>query len=316
MSSDIVMSTNSYRTAPVPAGDFDLDATDVAAAFEVGSVRPLGRGAFGETWRLDLTDGTHRAAKVIMSPTYSKDRLDREVEGLRRVNSPYVVKLLETTAVDIGGATRAALVFEFIPGGDAASKLEPGRQIDPEEVVSFGQGVMSGLMALHGVDTVHRDIKPENIAVRGGDWGQPVVLDLGLARVLDHDSITSYPSLMGTAPFMAPEQLRQERARKAADIFAVGVVMHLMLAGQHPFYEGRTTITLLEAVDLIKAGPAALPSAVPAGLSDLVRRFVGPDEADRGSARRACRDLAELMPDATPADSTDTGTDDEENHHE
>lgn len=316
MTTDFLMSTNSYRTAHSPAGNFDLDATDVAAAFEVDSVQPLGRGAFGETWRLDLADGTHRAAKVIMSPTYSQDRLDREVEGLRRVNSPHVVKLIDTTSVDVGGATRAALVFQFVPGGDAASRLEPGKQIHPEGVVTFGHGIMSGLMALHGVDTVHRDIKPANIAVRGGDWGQPVLLDLGLARVLDRDSITSYPSLMGTAPFMAPEQLRQERARKAADVFSVGVVMHLMLAGQHPFYEGRTTITLPEAVGLINDGPAALPEDIPAALADLVRRFLAPEEADRGSARRGCRDLARLMPKATPADSTDTGTEHEEGPHE
>ena len=294
VSDDIVMTTNSYRTEPAAAGEFELEAGDVADAFGVDTVAPLGRGAFGETWRLDLPDGSHRAAKVILSPTYSRARLDREVEGLRRVSSSHVVVLVDTVSVRVGGEVRAALVFEFVPGGDAASRMSPGERVAPSDVVRFGAGVMAGLAALHAVDTVHRDVKPANIAVREGDWGRPVLLDLGLARVLDQASITSYPSVMGTAPFMAPEQLRMERARKAADVFAVGVVMHLMLAGAHPFYEGRDTLSFPEAVELIKAGPAPLPDSVPADLAALVRRFLVPDEADRGSSGRACRDLARL----------------------
>jgi serine/threonine protein kinase len=311
VSDDIVLPTSSYGTGPTAEGDFELDAGNVAAVFGVDAVKPLGRGAFGETWRLDLADGSYRAAKVIMSPTYSRARLDREVEGLRRVDSPHVVKLVDTASVDVGGATRAALVFEFVPGGDAATRLTPGSQVDSCEVVRFGSGVMAGLAALHAVDTVHRDIKPANIAVRDGDGAQPVLLDLGLARVLDRESITSYPTLIGTAPFMAPEQLRQERARKAADIFAVGVVLHLMAAGAHPFYEGRDTVTFTEAIALINAGPAPLPEHVPADLAFLVRRFLHPDEAERGSARRACRDLARLRdvrPDHAGADPAATAT--------
>jgi len=308
VSNDFVMSTSSYRTELTASDDFELDAGEVAAAFCVQAATPLGRGAFGETWRLDLGDGSYTAAKVIMSPTYSRARLDREVEGLRRADSPHVVKLIDTASIDVGGATRAALVFEFVPGGDATTRLTPGAQVDPGDVVRFGSGIMAGLATLHSVDTVHRDIKPANIAVRNGDWGQPVLLDLGLARVLDRESITSYPALMGTVPFMAPEQLRQERARKAADIFAVGVVLHLMLAGTHPFYEGHDTLTFTEAISLINAGPASLPEHVSADLAALVRRFLLPDESERGSARRACRDLAHLE----GADSATTSTDREQ----
>ena len=305
MSDDIVFSTNSYRMESVDDAEFELSAGEVAAAFDVPAAKPLGRGSFGETWRLDRPDGTFAAAKVILSPTYSPARLAREVEGLSRVHHPNVVRLLETTSVGLTRGSRAALVFEFVPGGDAASRLRPGTRIDHGDVTSFGHGVLSGLEALHAADLVHRDVKPANIAVRDGNWGTPVLLDLGLARVLDQESITSYPSLMGTVPFMAPEQLRGERARKAADVFAVGVVMHLMLAGEHPFYGESETLTLLEAVTLIKAGPRRLPVDVPTDLADLVGRFLRPDEASRGSARRGRRDLEALTDLAALADEHD-----------
>ena len=297
MSDDIVMSVTSRGGAAAQTGAFELTAEEVTAAFGVPGARPLGRGAFGETWRLDYPDGTHRAGKVILSPTYPPSRLAREVEGLRRVDSPHVVTLYDTPTITLARGSRAALVFDYVPGGDVEANLPAGATIDPVEVTKFACGVLAGLEALHAVDTVHRDIKPANIAVRQGDWGRPVILDLGLARVLDRASLTAYPALMGTTLFMAPEQLRQERARKGADVFAVGVVAHIMLTGQHPFFHGHDHLTLPEAVKLIEAGPAPLPSNVSSELSDIVRRLLHPDPADRGSARRGRRDLAVLLAD-------------------
>lgn len=296
MSDDILMPTNSAWQSAVDVSEFELTADDVQHAFGVTSAKPLGRGTFGETWRISVGDGEYLAAKILLDTAYSQDRLDREVEGLTRVDSNHVVKLHETTTCTIGEATHSVLLFEYVPGGDVSKRLAPAVRVAHEDVAEFGLGLLDALAHLHASDTVHRDIKPANIALRDGRWSRPVVLDLGLARVLDHDSITAYPSLMGTAPFMAPEQLRQERARKAADIFAAGVVMHLLLSGEHPFYAAQAgAISLREAVHLISQGPAALPQDTPATLAALTRRLLAHDEADRGSARRARNDLAALL---------------------
>ncbi|GAA2735242.1 hypothetical protein GCM10009867_17100 [Pedococcus aerophilus] len=295
MNDDIVLSGASYRDEDAGATTFTLTPEEVEAAFGVPSAKPLGAGAFGETWRLDYADGTHRAGKVILSPTYPTERLAREVEGLRRVSNPHVVALHDARTVSLPRGDRAALVFEYIAGGDVDANLPAGARVGARDVAGFARGVLVGLEALHAVDTVHRDVKPANIAVRDGDWNRPVLLDLGLARVLDRASITAYPALMGTAWFMAPEQLRQERARKAADVFAVGVVAHLMLTGKHPFFDGAQNLSLTEAVRLIEAGPAPLPATVPAALGDIVRRLVHPDPADRGSARRGAKDLTDVV---------------------
>lgn len=295
MIDDIVMSVASGRSDAGDSTTFELTVDEVTAAFGVPGARPLGRGAFGETWRLEHADGTWRAGKVILSPTYPPARLDREVEGLRRVDSPHVVALHDTRTITLPRGDRAALVFEYVPGGDVDAPLRAGERVAPLDVARFALGVLTGLEALHAVDTVHRDIKPANIAIRNGDWASPVLLDLGLARVLDRASLTTYPALIGTTLFMAPEQLRQERARKAADVFAVGVVAHLLLTGQHPFFEGRTNLSLPEAVKLIEDGPQPLPETVPPDLAGIVHRLLHANPAERGSARRGCKDLKDAI---------------------
>jgi serine/threonine protein kinase len=282
-----------YEPAVAPPFSPSFQALEVAAAFGVTAARPLGAGAFGETWRLEAAGAPHRAAKLILDPNYPPDRLDREIEGLRRANSPHVVDLVEARQVTIGGDNRSALVFEFIDGGDVASRLRPGAAVPADDVREFARGLVAGVAELHSQQTVHRDIKPENIAVRGGDWAQPVLLDLGLAKVLDQQSLTAYPTLMGTVPFMAPEQLRGERARQLADMFAVGVVLYLLLTGRHPYYGPRAlALDHLAAIQRLENGPAPLPGATPTDLAELVNRLLSAEAYRRGSAARALDDLS------------------------
>lgn len=281
-----------YEPAPLAAVVPKFSGPEVAAAFGCASADVLGAGAFGETWRLSQPGAADRAVKLIFDPAYPAERLGREAEGLRRANSPYVVDLLGVEQVHVAGADRPALVFEYIDGGAVTSNLQHGVPLSARNVRDFACGVLAGVAELHAQQTVHRDIKPDNIALRGGDWSRPVLLDLGLAKVLDQRSLTAYPAIMGTVPFMAPEQLKGERARPMADMFAVGVVLHLLLAGEHPFYGPRAqAVDDIAAVRLIEAGPKPLPATTPADLAGLVGRLLSLHAYKRGSAARALADL-------------------------
>lgn len=281
-----------YEPTPSVTVAPKFSGPEVAAAFGCASATLLGAGTFGETWKVSKAGTVDRAVKLIFDPAYPADRLDREAEGLRRANSPYVVDLLEVQQVHVAGHDRPALVFEYIDGGAVASRLQLGVPVPPNDVHVFGSGLLAGVAELHSHQTVHRDIKPDNIALRGGDWTKPVLLDLGLAKVLDQQSLTAYPAIMGTVAFMAPEQLKGERARQLADMFAVGVVLHIMLAGAHPFYGPRAqAVDDLEAIRLIEAGPKPLPTTTPPDLAALVGRLLSPEAYKRGSALRALEDL-------------------------
>jgi len=260
---------------------------DVAVAFG-GPATYLGTGGFGETWRVG-----DQAIKIIHRESA---RVPREIESLGRVDHPNVVRLLKAEDVMVAGIRREVLCFDYIPGGDLEQGLREGRLLPVHELPAFLEGLLRGIQALHQADVLHRDLKPGNVALRNGAWSEPVILDLGLARLLDMSSITAYPAFMGTLPYMAPEQIEARRVRKAVDLFAAGVLTRQALTGQHPFHPPGADLQNVGALlTRISAGPAPLPDEVPAPLRTLLDRMVSTAEHPRGSTRSCLRDLEDLQ---------------------
>lgn len=270
-----------------------LKSAEVVSAFECDLAEHLGSGAFGETWKV-TTGADVEAVKVILQPAYPLERLAQEAEGLRRCSSPHVVRLNEVGRRCIGGEDRAFFRCEFVPGGDAASRLRAGGWPDIDEQVAFCRGVLRGLRALHGAHSIHRDVKFENIALRGGDWAQPVLLDLGLVRIEDRATLTAYPALMGTPAFMSPEQVRRQRAKKATDLWALGTMSFILASRRHPFYGSRASKkSEAEALAVMNAGPPDC-SACPPAIRDLVEKWLDPTLYKRGSTASALKRFDEM----------------------
>jgi len=259
---------------------------EVAAALG-GPVSYLGSGAFGDTWRHGDT-----AVKIICGQPLPAERLQREVDGLRRVSSPHVVRLIGTGSVTIRGQEWQTLVFQYIDGDDVAKRIEAGRQPSAADAEAFLNGVLTGVADMHGVKTVHRDIKPANIALRGGEWSGPVLLDLGMARGDGEDTITAYGTAVGTVMYMAPEVLQGQPQRDAADLFAVGVTVREVLGGRHPFYDPGVNYTLTQRIARIDAGPRPLPAGFPDHVKEVLDRLTDSRRYIRGSASSSLRLLA------------------------
>lgn len=246
----------------------------------------LGTGSFGETYRVGS-----EAVKVIH--TDAGVRLDREVASLNRVSHGNVVRLLREETLRLGGKERVALRFEYINGPNIADKVAAGALLPGTDFTAFAAGLLRGLEALHSEGIIHRDIKPANVALRAGEWSQPVILDLGLAKLLDLGSITNYPALVGTAIYMAPEQLTGARVRKVADVFSTGTLIYEAVTGQHPFVApnayGMTHSDLIAAV---RAGPDAtkLGSLADAQRAVLLQ-MLSHTEYQRGTAKSLVRAL-------------------------
>jgi serine/threonine-protein kinase len=258
---------------------------EVSAALG-GPVSRLGSGSYGDTWRHGDT-----AVKIICDGSYPPERLKREVDGLSRVSSPHVVRLLDTRTVTLRGQPRPALVFEYIAGDDIGKRIAAGRLPSSADGVAFLRGLLTGVGHMHEAQTVHRDIKPGNIALRDDDWSRPVLLDLGLARGVGEATITVYPQQVGTFFYMAPEQLEGRPARKAADLFAVGVTAREVLSGRHPFYDPGIPYTAAEMIARIAKGAYPLSADVPAHVAELLDRLTAERTGDRGSARSSLRRL-------------------------
>lgn len=165
-----------------------------------------------------------QALKVIVKNP-EPERFEREVEALQRVNSARIVDVQgygrDLEASD--GKAYPYLISEFIEGGDVRDQLAGGVIPDDTGLRAFLDGCLEGIEVLHDHQIIHRDIKPENIILRNSSWAEPVIIDLGLSRLLDLTTLTVYPWAGGTWPYMAPEQLRGERAIDRTDLWALAV---------------------------------------------------------------------------------------------
>jgi serine/threonine protein kinase len=275
-----------------------LSADYVSEAFSAAEVSFLGEGTFGETWKVcgitadDITGDF--AVKILRPRTFDARLLEREVQGLARITSSGIVRLHEVREVKFTGGMRICLVCELVPGGDVAINSRHALP-QPSQVAEFGFRLLSSVAKLHAVEVIHRDIKAENIILRHANWADPVLIDFGLSKGLGDQTHTVYPARVGTYTYMSPEQLRGERARKASDLWACGIVLYQLLANRHPYFESFQGLHVEDLADLVDGPPPALPEPTLPDLEEMVVRLLSQDAYKRGSAYRAASDLREMM---------------------
>ncbi|MDO4099201.1 serine/threonine-protein kinase [Clavibacter michiganensis] len=277
-----------------------LSSEAVAAALNGQNATLLGQGTFGETWRVELVevDGEPQtvAAKFLKPAHYNVTLAQRETAWLSRMSTHGVVRLFSVVEVDINGVQYTVLLCEYIHGGsveDAITRAYPSHS----EIMDFAAGLLECVEHVHSVNAVHRDIKPANIMLRDGDWSQPVLIDFGLAKGTGDATITQYPQPVGTIAWMAPEQLRGQEARKAADIWACGVILYqLFTAGAYPFFNPAELqgVGREEIAELVEGPPVPLPDEVSPEMRLLIAKFLSQQGWRRGSASRAAKDLKDL----------------------
>ncbi len=249
----------------------------------------------GECWRV-VQNGEAKACKVI---TRGSDpaRFEREVRAMQRINSPRVVRVfgrgMLTTADD--GAEHPYLLSQFLPGGDVRQNITAKGWPDDAQLRAFLHAVLEGVAELHKENVVHRDLKPENLLLLNGDWTQPVIIDLGLSRLVDLSSVTVYPWAGGTWPYMAPEQLQGERAFDRSDIWAIAVTAAELASQQHPFLRSGEYSPPPDWDARLKAG-MAIPGSRPAGLRDWLQSAGAYPGYRRPTAEDARRQLESLWP--------------------
>jgi serine/threonine-protein kinase len=206
------------------------------AAFSLGRYElrgVLGRGGFATVYRAwDPLLSRDVALKVLLPHLAGDVDLRRRflaeartLAGLRHPGLAVVHEAGETAGLPF-------FAMELIEGGTLARRLVGGRTLSPDEAAAVLAPLAAAVDALHDAGLVHRDIKASNVMLDHS--GRVVLMDLGIARALDAES-TQSGLLLGTPAAMAPEVLRGEPAGPAADIYALGVLLYQMLAGQPPF---------------------------------------------------------------------------------
>jgi hypothetical protein len=263
--------------------------------FEI--LTPLGAGGMGEVYRardtrLDRTVAIKLLpSEIVNAPGRRVERFRHEARAIARITHPNIC-----TLHDVGEDGPAIfLVMEYIDGVTLARRLEDGPLPVPF-ALRTSIGIADALDHAHRVGVVHSDLKPGNVMLTRDSVK---LLDFGLAKLKELDEqgptdatrtrLTETGTIVGTVPYMAPEQIEGREVDARTDIFAFGIVLHEMLCGRRPF-AGDSRAALMAAIVAAEPPPlSSLQPQVPASLERLVRRCLAKDPDDRW---QTTRDLA------------------------
>jgi len=230
-------------------------------------------GAMGVVYRGERVELARAVAVKFLHPWIAaqqtfRTRFETEARAMSRLNHPNCVSV-----IDFGVEGSPYLVMDFITGGTLRKVLEWGR-LSPVRAVAIARQVLAGVAHAHAQGIIHRDLKPDNMILTDTD-GLPdhvKILDFGLAKLRDGPAKTSGLAI-GTPSYMSPEQTGAPgEIDGRTDIYAVGVVLHEMLAGTKPFASEKVAEILLMHRD---QAPPPLRQVVPAaGISPALEAVV------------------------------------------
>jgi eukaryotic-like serine/threonine-protein kinase len=265
----------------------------LAAGARIGRyeiLAPLGAGGMGEVYYArDPQLERPVALKILISSRDATqvqlERFQREARAIARITHPHICAIH-----DVGQADGVPfLVMELLEGETLAERLERGL-IPLDRALAVAGQIAAALDAAHKKGVVHRDLKPSNVMLTASGVK---LLDFGLAKLRDTDHaeaverdtkslrLTERGTVLGTVPYMAPEQVEGREADARTDIFALGVILYEMTSGRAPF-EGTSPASLMAAI--LTHDPEPLSSLVPAvgaSLDRIVKKCLAKDPDER-----------------------------------
>lgn len=268
-------------------------------------VSAIGAGGMGQVYRAtDTRLQRDVALKVLPSEMAASpellERFRREARAVAALNHPLIV-----TIYSVEEAEGVHFLTMELLDGQPLDRMIPGGGMALEQLLEIAGGLASALTVAHEKGIVHRDLKPANAMVTRE--GQVKVLDFGLAKIArsalpsepQHDMptevLTSKGVVMGTMPYMSPEQLQGRELDHRTDIFSLGVMLYEMAAGERPF-RGSSSAALASAI--LRDTPRPLPQRradLPEALSAIINRCLEKNAADRfASARELARAISEV----------------------
>ena len=273
-------------------------AERLAGRYTLGPV--LGRGGMGVVHQATDERLDRQVAVKILPPIEASlsDRLRQEARVLARLDHPALVRIFDADEDD----GRPFIVMDLVEGDTLAIRLQDGA-LDEPTVRRLVGDIAEGLEHAHGKGVIHRDLKPANLVI-GAD-GRTRVVDFGIARLIDATGLTEPGMAVGTAAYLAPEQLGTDtEVGPAADVYALGLVALEALTGERPF-AGSGVETALARLDR----PPSIPDSLAAPWPQLLRSMTALDPSDRPTAGDVLATLADPKGSDLSADDTvaDTG---------
>jgi len=197
-------------------------------------LQALASGGMAQVWIAnDMQENQSVAIKILHHHLTSDQkfisRFRREAEAAYKLSHNSIVAIYDT----ISERNVEAIVMEFIEGETLRDRLDKVSTLTPAEVISIGSDISDGLYTAHKSGIIHRDIKPANIMLCPD--GRVVITDFGIAKAEEDTDLTATGMLLGTAKYLAPEQVTGNKADPRSDIYSLAVVLYESLTGEPPF---------------------------------------------------------------------------------
>jgi Protein kinase domain len=244
-------------------------------------LRPLGAGGSGSVWLArDERSGLDVALKIVKREGKAASRAEREASAAAQLRHRRCLRAYGFAR----DSQHVYIAYEYVPGRTLREVMRAG-ELDDAAAVEAAAQVLDGLAHAHANGIVHRDVKPSNVLLAEGDEVEVRLLDFGLARMQQAETLTGTGDVPGTLAYIAPERLAGEPGSAASDVWGVGVLLWEALAGFHPFWQG----SLLETARRIEAGAPSLATVrpdLPKALAGAVDRALSVEPARRPSAAK------------------------------
>jgi serine/threonine-protein kinase len=242
--------------------------------------KELGRGGMGRVYLAQEELGGRQAAVKVLAVELAQDagflhRFQREIEALRRLDHPHIVKFYEA------GCEHGQYYYamEYLDGQSLEDVLHAQGRLPWQEVLDIAAQLCPALKHAHDHGIIHRDLKPPNLLRTPA--GVVKLTDFGIAKVFAGMHLTATGGVVGTAEYLSPEQAAGKPATKRSDLYSLGVVLYTLLTGRTPF-EGKTHLELLHKHCYAQFDrPQKLVALLPYEVDELVCQLLEKDPAAR-----------------------------------
>lgn len=198
-----------------------------------------GKGSFGTVYKCKKNNCFYAMKVFAMDYVYSEftkgpnNRITREIEALKKVNSEYVAGYVDDGVFTDNGWEYIYVIMDYVEGMDLSKAIKT-RTFDVAEALSVFEQILNGIESIHSQKLIHRDLKPANIYLLNN--GMIKILDFGLSKLIDYTSITNTGDQLGTPLYMSPEQISDSKnVDYRSDYYALGVILFELLTRNSPY---------------------------------------------------------------------------------
>jgi serine/threonine-protein kinase len=248
--------------------------------------RLIATGGMAQVWEATDEVLARRVAVKVLHPHLAADesfvaRFRREAVAAARLSHPSIVSIYDTCADD----DCQAIVMELVEGSTLRELLDERKWLEPGQAVTIIAEVADALETAHQGGVVHRDVKPANILLSPD--GRVLVADFGIAKA--GGDLTTTNTTLGTAKYLAPEQVEGKPVDARSDVYALGVVLYETLCGRPPFVAETEAATALARLHQEPMRPRNVRAGVPKALEDVVLHAMARDPDERYASAAAFR---------------------------